>query len=73
MNSNPTLSRFFLVLALLLSHVMCAAVAFNYADMLWGIEYLCYSAPAGVAFLLAIPFGLGILLCAALAWAFRRR
>lgn len=33
------LSCTFAVLAILLSDVMCAAVAFNYCDMLWGIRY----------------------------------
>ena len=42
-------------LAVLLSDVMCAAVAYNYCDMQWGIRYFCYSAPASVAFLLAVP------------------
>ena len=64
----------FAALAVLLSDVMCAVVAFSYADMLWGIRYACYSAPASVAFLLAIPFGAGILVCAALSiWFARRR
>ena len=36
------LSRTFAVLAILLSDVMCAAVAFNYCDMLWGIRYASY-------------------------------
>lgn len=64
----------FAALAVLLSDVMCAVVAFSYADMLWGIRYACYSAPAGTAFLLAIPYGLAILICASLAvWFARRR
>ena len=64
----------FAALAVLLSDVMCAVVAFSYADMLWGIRYACYSAPASVAFLLASPFGAGILVCAALSiWFARRR
>lgn len=64
----------FAALAVLLSDVMCAVVAFSYADMLWGIRYACYSAPASVAFLLAIPYGAGILVCAALSiWFARRR
>ena len=50
------LSRTFAVLAILLSDVMCAAVAFNYCDMLWGIRYASYSAPASTAFLLVIPY-----------------
>ena len=41
---------------------MCANVAFEYCNMLWGIEYAGYSAPADVAFLIAIPYLLGILI-----------
>ena len=50
------LSCTFAVLAILLSDVMCAVVAFNYCDMLWGIRYASYSAPANTAFLLVIPY-----------------
>ena len=49
------LSRTFAVLAILLSDVMCAAVAFNYCDMLWGIRYASYSAPAFAAVMLRRP------------------
>ena len=43
------LSCTFAALAILLSDVMCAAVAFSYCDMLWGIRYASYSAPASTA------------------------
>ena len=43
------LSYLFGALAVLLSQVMCAVVAYGYCDMLWGIRYACYSAPASVA------------------------
>ncbi|MCL1905493.1 MAG: hypothetical protein FWG06_00620 [Clostridiales bacterium] len=43
-------------IGLVLSYVMCARVAFEYCNMLWGIEYRGYSAPANTAFLLAIPY-----------------
>lgn len=57
------LSKVFGVLAILLSDVMCAVVAYNYCDMLWGIKYAGYSAPAGIAFLSAIPFASAIVVC----------
>lgn len=63
----------FTCLAVLLSDAMCAAVAYSYCDMQWGIRYSCYSAPANAAFLLAIPYAAGIVICAALAWFFHRR
>ena len=67
------LSVCFLVLAVLLSDLMCAVTAFRYCDMLWGIRYAGYSAPAGAAFLTAIPYAAGIALCLALALFFRRK
>ena len=41
--------------------------------MLGGIQYACYSAPASVAFLLAVPYAVGIAACAILAAVFYRR
>ena len=60
------LSRTFAVLAILLSDVMCAAVAFNYCDA-------SYSAPASTAFLLVIPYAAAIAVCTALAVIFWRK
>lgn len=67
------LSRLFVALAVLLSDVMCAAVAYNYCSMQWGIRYAGYSAPASVAFLLVIPYAVGIAICAVLAWFFHQK
>ncbi len=72
MKKNRIFSRIFSGLALLFSHAMCAAIAYRYAVIKWGMECRAYSAPASTAFLLAIPFGAGILICAALAWFFHR-
>ena len=52
---------------------MCAVVAYLYRDMLCGIAHDCYSAPAGVAFLYAIPFAAGIIICAALACVLKKK
>jgi len=60
----------FAVIAVLLSDIMCAFVAFAYRDMLCGIEHLGYSAPAGAAFLYAIPFVIGIIACVVMAVIF---
>ena len=67
------LSYLFAILAILFSHVACAVVAFNYRDMLCGIEHAGYSAPASIALLYAIPFAAGIILCVALAIIFYKR
>ena len=66
-----TLSTVFWVLAVLLSDVMCAVVAYAYCDMVWGIRYAGYSAPAGTAFLSGIPYAVGIFVCVILAIFFK--
>ena len=67
------MSAVFGVLAVMLSDVMCAVAAFNYCDMLWGIRYAGYSAPANTAFLTAVPYVIGIIVCVILAVFFRRK
>lgn len=64
------LSVFFAILAVLLSDVMCATVAYNYCSLLWGGRYAGFSAPASTAFVLAVPYVLGIAVCAVLAVVF---
>ena len=68
-----TLSAIFWILAVILSNVMCAVVAYNYCDMVWGIRYAGYSAPASTAFILAIPYGIGIVVCVILALYFKKK
>ena len=53
--------------ALILSHCMCVHVAFAYCDMLWGIEYAGYSAPAYVVFFFSIPYLAMIVVALAIA------
>ena len=67
------LSFFFWILAVILSDIMCAVVAWNYCSMLWGIKYAGYSASASAAFMLAIPFAVGIAICIGLALFFKKR
>ena len=67
------LRNLFIALALLLSHAMCAAVAFAYRGMLCGVEHMGFSAPADTAFLYAVPFGIGIMFCCLLAWVFHKK
>lgn len=68
-----TLSKVFYVLAFLLSGVMCAVVAYNYCDMMWGIKYAGYSAPAWTAFMAAIPFAIAIAVCIGIARHLKRK
>lgn len=67
------LSIIFGLLAVLLSDIMCAVVAFNYCTLLWGGQYAGYSAPASTAFTLAIPYVIGIVVYAILAIVLRKR
>ena len=67
------LSTIFGLLAVLLSNIMCAVVAYNYCDLLGAGQYAGYSAPAGTAFLYAIPYIIGIVVCGILAVVFKKR
>ena len=67
------LSCLFTVLAVVLSDIMCFVVAYNYRDMLCAIEHSGYSAPAAMAFLHAVPFMAGIIVCAVLAIRFQKK
>ncbi len=63
----------FIALAIALSDVMCLVLAYNYRDMLCGIEHAGYSAPASIVFLYAIPFVLGIVACVLFAIKFNKK
>ena len=67
------LSNLFTALAIVLSDIMCFVVAYTYRDMLCGIEHAGYSAPVSTAFLYAVPFVIGIIVCVFLAIGFRRK
>lgn len=68
-----TISVCFWLAAVVLSDIMCAVVAWNYCAMQWGIKYEGYSAPASTAFLMAIPFSVGIAICIFLAVFFKKK
>lgn len=72
-NLTKAFSATFFVLAVLLSDVMCAVVAYRYCDMVWGIRFAGYSAPAETAFLTSIPFLIAIAICVVLALLFRKK
>lgn len=44
------------VLAVLTTDAMCAAVGYNYCNLLWGMRYGHWSAGPSVAFVLCVPF-----------------
>ena len=68
-----TVSKLFIILAVILSNIMCAVVAYNFCDMQWGIKYAGYSAPANTAFLYAIPYGIGIIVCIIIAVVLKKK
>lgn len=68
-----TLSKLFVLFAVLLSDIMCAVVAYNYCDILWGTKYAGYSVSASTAFTLAIPYIVGIIAFVALALTFNKK
>ena len=67
------ISNIFIALAVILSDVMCAVVAYNYCAMQWGAKYAGYSAPASVAFLYVIPYGIGIEVCIVVSMVLKKR
>ncbi|MBE6960268.1 MAG: hypothetical protein E7448_06065 [Ruminococcaceae bacterium] len=67
------ISNLLIALAIILGDIMCATVAYNYRDMLCGIEHAGYSAPASTALLYAIPFAVGITVCVILAIRFCKK
>lgn len=69
---KQNLSKLFTVLAFLLSHTMCAVVAFHYSYLLHCGRHGGCSAPAYVALFYSIPFLIGIVVCILLAQVFHR-
>ena len=67
------LKYLFTTFALILSHLMCITVAYNYRDMLCGIEHSGFSAPAETAFLGIIPYAAGVFLFIILAYVFKKK
>ncbi len=67
------LSILFITVAIILSNVMCFVVAYYYRGMICCIEHMGCSAPPEVAFIYAVPFMIGIIVCAVLAIKFRKK
>ena len=59
-------------IAVILSHAMCAVVAWEYCSLIWEGRYAGASAPAYTAFFSAVPFGAAIAACLLLAKHFRK-
>lgn len=67
------LYRFCLLIAIILSHIMCAGVAYNYCNMEWHIKVGGTSAPVEIAYLYAIPCVIGIVLCLIGVFYFKKK
>lgn len=63
----------FTALAILLSDIMCAVVAYSYREIVCWIEHDLYAAPASIAFLYIIPFAIVIAVCVVLAVVFYKK
>ena len=61
------LPKLFVVFAIVLTLMMCIVVAYNYGTLVWGGQYGGYSAPPETAFILTIPYLIGIAACVILA------
>lgn len=73
MKKYKYLSYLFAALAVLLSNVMCAVVAYCYCGLQWCGRYQVCSAPPSTAFVYCIPYGIGIMICVILACVFNRK
>ena len=60
-------------LAVIITNIGCAAVAYNYRDLLCGIEHAGFSAPASIAFFGSIPYAVAAIICAVLAVVFFKK
>lgn len=73
MTRRKLLSMAFFFITLVLSHYMCAVIAFNYCNMFYLAKYEGFSAPPDTAFLFSIPYLIGILVCLTIAILLRRK
>ena len=63
----------FSAMAVLISNIGCASVAYSYRGAICAIEHGGFSAPASIAFLGAIPYALAVAVCAILAIVFFKK
>ncbi len=73
MGKFKILSQTFTAIAVLLSDAMCAVIGYKYCTLQWGGRYVGWSAPPSVAFVYAVPFAAGIVLCIILSRLFGKK
>ena len=70
------LAKLFIILAVILSDVMCAIIAFNYCSLKYSnpsFQRTITSTPAWVAYFYSIPFIFAIIVCLILALIFYKK
>jgi len=70
------LTKLFVILAVILSDVMCTIIAYNYCSLKYSnpsFQRTITSVPASIAYLYAIPFIIGIVVCLILALIFYKK
>ena len=67
------LTKLFLFLGLILSHVACGDIAYSYSSMLCAIRHGGASAPADIVLFKLIPYGIGIAACVVLSLVFKNK
>lgn len=73
MKKYKKLTYLFGALAIVLSNIMCAVTSYNYCKLTIGAQYAAYSAPPWVAFLLCIPYIIGMIICVIAALSFHKK
>ena len=73
MSKFKTMSQVCIVLATVLSYIIVAIVSYKYCALQWGGRYEGWSAPPYTAFIYAIPFVAGIVICVVLSWLLQKK
>lgn len=73
MKKTKRISVIFGVLTIVLLCAMCCVVSFSYANLICAVKHKGTSAPAEVALLLLIPFGIGIVITSTLCYVFCKK
>lgn len=73
MKKYKNLSILFATVALIISHTMVAVVARNYANIICWSKHEGFSGNTSIAFILGIPYLIGLIVCIIFAVIFYRK